>query len=118
MGNLNIDPADGAGLRDALHALLAHPALQDPRPASAGGAAAATAQGGANAGHAGDPAMDTADFRDDPGPGNLRVDYILPSADLRVTASGVLWPPPDDPFAETVAAAARHRLVWVDIALD
>ncbi len=118
MGNFNLDPADGEGRRDALAALLAHPALTDPAPRSQGGAAAAARQGGANARHAGDPALDTADFRDDPGPGNLRVSYILPSSGLRVTASGILWPLPDDPFAETVAAAAPHRLVWVDLALD
>jgi hypothetical protein len=117
LGNLNVDPADGAGRRDALVALLAHPALQDPRPASAGAAAAAAAQGGANARQRGDPATDTADFRDDRGPGNLRLSYILPSADLRVLASGVLWPLPGDPLAAAVAAASRHRLVWVDLAL-
>lgn len=116
MGNLNLDPADGEGRRDALAALLAHPALTDPAPRSAGGAAAA-AQGGANARHAGDPARDTADFGDDPGPGNLRVDYILPSAGLTVAGSGVLWPAPEDPLSGPVGAAARHRLVWVDIAL-
>ncbi|MFN3641796.1 MAG: endonuclease/exonuclease/phosphatase family protein [Gemmobacter sp.] len=114
MGNANLDPEDGEGRRDALRALLAHPGLTDPAPASAGGAAAA-AQGGANRLHRGDPARDTADFRDDPGPGNLRVDYVLPSAGLAVAGSGVIWPLPDDPFAEAVAAASRHRLVWVDI---
>lgn len=117
MGNANLDPADGAGYRGAIAALLAHPAVQDPAPAGAGGAAAAAAQGGANADHRGDPARDTADFRDAGGTGNLRVDYVLPSADLRVTGAGVLWPAPDDPLAAAVAAAGRHRLVWVDIAL-
>jgi hypothetical protein len=117
MGNANLDPFDGAGDRAAIAALLAHPAVQDPAPASAGGAAAAAAQGGANAGHRGDPARDTADFRDAGGPGNLRVDYVLPSAELTVAGSGVLWPGPDDPLAAAVEAAGRHRLVWVDIAL-
>ena len=80
LGNLNLDPLDGAGERAAMAALLAHPRLQDPRPASAGGAAAAGT--GVNGGHDGDPALDTADWRDDDGPGNLRVDYVLPSAEL------------------------------------
>lgn len=50
-----------------------------------------------------------ADWRD-PEPGNLRVDYILPSSALVVLDSGIEWVdgPPDDPF--------RHGLVWVDIA--
>ena len=109
LGNLNLDPADGAGERGAVAALLAHPRLQDPRPASTGGAAAATP------GQSGDPALDTADWRDD-GPGNLRVDYVLPSADLAVPAAGVFWPAPGSPLAEAAHASA-HRLVWVDVAL-
>jgi hypothetical protein len=116
-GNANLDPADGAGERGAIVALLAHPAVQDPAPAGTGGADAAAAQGGVNRTHAGDPALDTADFRDADGPGNLRVDYVLPSADLAVTGAGVLWPPPGDPLAAAVEAAGRHRLVWLDIAL-
>lgn len=109
LGNLNLDPSDGAGLRGAIGALLAHPRLQDPRPASAGGAAAATP------GHAGDPALDTADWREE-GPGNLRVDYVLPSADLVVAGAGVVWPAAGDPLADAAAATA-HRLVWVDLTL-
>lgn len=117
VGNANLDPMDGEGRREALRALLSDPRLQDPGPASAGGAAAAAIQGGANAGHRGDPALDTVDWRDAPGPGNLRVAHVLPSADLAVVGAGVLWPLPDDPMAETVARASRHRLVWVDLLL-
>jgi hypothetical protein len=108
LGNANLDPVDGEGRREAIRALLDDPRLQDPRPASAGGRAAA------NADHVGDPALDTADW-DDPVPGNLRVDYVLPSADWRVTGAGVLWPE-RGPLAEAVARAGPHRLVWVDIA--
>jgi hypothetical protein len=123
LGDLNLDPADGDGHREAIRRLLGHARLQDPGPASAGGAAAA-AQGGANAGHAGDPALDTADFSDRGdrgGPGNLRVDFVLPSRDLEVVASGVFWPAPDDALAGLVAerrderASSDHRLVWVDV---
>ena len=109
LGNLNLDPADGAGQRPTIAGLLGHPRLRDPRPASAGGRLAASP------GHAGDPALDTADWRED-GPGNLRVDYVLPSADLRVAGSGVFWPEPGAPLADE-AAATPHRLVWVDLAL-
>lgn len=110
LGNLNADPMDGAGRREAIASLLANPHLQDPRPASRGGAAAASP------GHAGPPDLDTADW-DEAGPGNLRVDYVLPSADLTVTASGVFWPEPGAPLAPEAAAASPHRLVWVDIAM-
>jgi hypothetical protein len=112
MGNANLDPADGSGLHDAMAGLLADPRIQDPQPSSAGGLAAA------DSGQAGDPALDTADWPDDK-PGNLRVDYILPAAGLRVTGAGVFWPAPDDPNAALLGsdglAAGPHRLVWVDL---
>lgn len=109
-GISNIDPVDGDGRHAVMERLLADDRLQDPEPMSAGGPLAA------NPDHAGDPAFDTADF-DDPEPGNLRVDYVLPDASLRVIDSGVIWPAPGEPMAETVATASRHRLVWVDIDL-
>jgi hypothetical protein len=116
LGNLNADPHDGAGHREAIASLLAHPRLQDPRPASPGAAAAA------DPGHAGPPALDTADWPggDGPGengPGNLRTDYVLPTRDLAVAASGVAWPAPGAPLAAAAAMASAHRLVWVDLAL-
>lgn len=110
-GDANLDPEDGEGRPEALRALIAR--AQDPRPASAGGAAAA--RDGANARQRGDPALDTADWPEADGPGNLRVDLVLPSRDLTVRAAGVLWPAPGAPLAEVVAAASRHRLVWVDV---
>nr|WP_239995026.1 endonuclease/exonuclease/phosphatase family protein [Rhodosalinus sediminis] len=106
LGNANLDPVDGEGRHAAIRALLTDPRLQDPRPESAGARAAA------DAAHAGDPALDTADWD---GPGNLRVHYVLPSADWRVTGAGVLWPEAGAP-AEAAAAAGPHRLVWVDLA--
>lgn len=120
LGDLNADPADGDGLRQGIVGLLADPRLTDPHPVSAGGAAAAAAQGGTNTRHRGDPARDTADWRDDArGPGNLRVDYVLPSAALRVTGAGVHWPAPGQPgFALTgdgAPVSSDHRLVWVDV---
>lgn len=117
-GSANLDPHDGLGDRAAIAALLADPRLQDPAPRSEGAAAASATQGGVNATQTGDPAFDTADWGDDPGyPGNLRVDYILPSADWQVLGSGVFWPAPGAPLAERAASASRHALVWVDVAL-
>ncbi len=101
LGDANLDPIDGDGRQDAIRTLLAHPALQDPAPTSAGAAALGDA-------------TDTADW-DEPRPGNLRVDYVLPSASLTVTGAGVFWP--EGGGGEIAAAASRHRLVWVDLAL-
>lgn len=117
IGDANLDAADGEGRPQALRALLAHPALQDPAPRSTGGALASAAQGGPNAVQVGDPALDTADWAETGDLGNRRVDYVLPSAALTVTAAGVVWPAPGEPLAEAAAAASRHHLVWVDITL-
>lgn len=116
LGDFNLDPLDGAGEGFAATRLTAHPRLQDPAPASAG-AVEAAGQGGANARHRGAPALDTADWRDDGGPGNLRVDYLLPSAEIEVLAAGVFWPAPDDPQAALLEDGPAHRLVWADIRL-
>lgn len=113
LGDLNSDPADGDSRREALNALLSHPRVQDPSPQSAGARIAAESDGGANASHVGDAALDTADFSDGR-VGNLRVDYALPSANLTVVDAGVFWPGPDEPFAE-LADVSDHHLVWVDV---
>ncbi|HMO85403.1 MAG TPA: hypothetical protein PKC18_10835, partial [Lacipirellulaceae bacterium] len=62
------------------------------------------------------------DAADDPAPGNLRLDYVLPSADLSVAAAGVFWPDPADPLAPLTAGtrnpvSSDHRLVWIDVPL-
>ncbi len=106
LGQTSLDPADGEGRPAALRALLAHPALQDPRPRGA--------TGRVDPGHKGDPALDTAMYD---GLGGLRVEVILPSADLVVEGAAVLWPPEKDPLAIALVTASRHRPLWVDIAL-
>lgn len=112
LGGLNLDPVDGAGRSDALLRLLSDPRVQDVQPASSAGRQVSEQQGGVNNTHRGDPALDTADWPDQPGrPGNMRVDYVLPSNDLTVINSGVHWPADG-----TADAASTHRLVWVDIA--
>ena len=116
-GDANLDPQDGDGRPGALTALLAHPRLQDPRPSDPEGARRAT-QGDANARHRGDPARDTADWDDGPGgPGNLRVDYVLPSADWSVTGAGITWPP-ERPAGADKGPWPRHGVVWVDLEGD
>lgn len=115
LGDANLDPIDGDGRAGALADLLADPRVQDVRPESDGGREAATRQAGVNATQRGDAATDTADWPDEGGPGNLRVDYVLPSAGLTVLDAGVWWPKPGDPDLVAVEAASHHRLVWVDL---
>lgn len=122
LGDLNSDPLDGDSRKPAIRALLTHKSVYDPKPQSPGGTAAAKAQGGANLSHQGDAAHDTSDWRDKGGPGNLRVDYVLPSRDLTVSASGVYWPAPGEQGHDLVGTGRKnissdHRLVWVDISL-
>ena len=107
-GSATMDPNDSDGRPDALRALLADPALQDPEPRSSGGADAPTQD------HVTDSALDTVDWPA-PGPGRLRVDYVLPSADLTVAGTGVFWPLPSQPGHDAALSASRHRLVWVDV---
>jgi hypothetical protein len=95
LGEHKLDPADGDGRPDAIRALLAHPALRDPAPRGP-----ALAQ---DAAHRGDPALDTALYA--PPLGALRMDVVLPSADLSITAAGL----------GALTDASRHRPVWVDI---
>jgi Endonuclease/Exonuclease/phosphatase family len=127
LGDMNADPFDGDSVETAIRQLLDNPAVDDSlRPASAGGPEQAALQGRANESHRGDPAFDTADFAD-AGPGNLRVDYALPSAEgLAPRAAGVFWPQSDDPLFPLVGAfdpslpggfpGSDHRLVWMDVA--
>ena len=115
-GDLNADPMDGDSVPGAARQLTEHPLVNaSVTPESEGGAAAAAAQGGANTGQRGDPRFDTADFGDDVA-GNLRVDYVLPSAGLKVTGAGVFWPVEGEPGAALIDAS-DHRLVWVDVVL-
>ncbi len=51
--------------------------------------------------------------------GGMRVDYLLPSAEVTVTGGGVFWPDADsDPDGHRLASeASDHRLVWIDLAV-
>lgn len=112
LGGANLDLEDGDGRPQALAALIADPRLSDPLPLSEGGRQAANPE------HRGDPAADTARY-DDP-PGNLRIDYLLPSSDIAVEASGVFWPEAGSPAALALGPPEdwpRHSIVWADLAL-
>lgn len=90
LGDQNSDPVDGDSVPGSIGRLLDNPRAQDPAPTSES-----------------ENGTDTADFAD-PIPGNLRVDYALPSSDLTVTDSRVYWP-------NATEHPSDHRLVWVDL---
>lgn len=121
-GDYNADPYDGDSRDAAINQLLDHPRVSTQMvPHSEGAVEASEVQGGANEAHVGDPAHDTADFNDNPEPGNLRVDYVLPSRSLPVRDAGVFWPTSDDPHFDLVGTfpfpTSDHRLVWTDVRL-
>ncbi|TQS70456.1 endonuclease/exonuclease/phosphatase family protein [Rhodobacteraceae bacterium] len=105
LGRANLDPERGQGRRSAMRRLLQDARIQDMSPRSSGGALV------------GHPAA-TADYPAD-GAGPLRLDYILPAADITAYASGIVWPETaldgqKDPPRK--AANSIHKMVWVDIA--
>ena len=110
LGAANLDPVDGEGYHEAILALLTDPRLQDVAPRRPVGPMVDSP------GQSGDPALDTVAWPS-PDPGHRRVNYVLPSADWVVKDAGVYWPSDGDPMADTVAAASRHRMVWVDLEL-
>jgi hypothetical protein len=123
MGDLNADPEDGDSTDYAARQLADHPLVSSAAaitapPWSYGGAEQAQLQGGANNSHVGDPRYDTADWSDT-GSGNLRADYVLPSATLDILDAGVFWPLTTDPLFPLVGVypfpSSDHRLVWVDV---
>jgi hypothetical protein len=118
-GDLNNDPLDGDGIHDAINSLLSNPQVNTSfTPTSLGGPEDAANAGGANATHLGDPMFDTADFNP-ANPGNLRADYVLPSADLDILGGGIFWPLQADPLSALTGnfpfPSSDHRLVYVDV---
>ncbi len=115
-GDLNCDPVDGDTKPVGISLLLNHPKINGSlRPLSTGAAESARKNAELNRTQQGDAATDTADFSGD-GQGNLRVDYVLPSRELKVVDTGVFWPASNEPLAPSITAT-DHRLVWIDIAL-
>ncbi len=130
-GDYNADPNDGDSYEFSIRPLLANPAVNTlTTPASEGGIGAATDpdnNGAANAKHVSDPKHDTADFSD-AGPGNLRVDYVLPSANVSIKDSGVFWPAADaaerplvgefnQPDLFSGLPSSDHKAVYVDVVI-
>jgi 3-phytase len=126
-GDQNSDPFDGDSIPGSAQLLLDHPRVNASNPPDSVGAVQQSGlQGQLNLTHDGNPAFDTADFGDAPtgpaaGPGNLRVDYVLPSRNIRILDSAVFWPRTDEPFFNLVGVfpfpSSDHKLVWVDVSL-
>lgn len=112
-GDNNSDPVDGDSVPGAIDQLLDAPRVIETRPVSEGAVLAGQQQGGANVSHRGDPRYDTADFNDT-APGNLRVDYVLPSKGLIPWRAQVFWPAPDSALAR-LNDTSDHHLVRVDV---
>ena len=100
----------------AIAALLDAEAIHDPAPESAGAVATGA-----------DPATATLVARDEDGLQLIRSDYVLPSAGLPATASGVFWPADGQLGSHLTrfthadgdtGRAAERRLVWTDLGLD
>ena len=122
LGDYNADPNDGNSWPDAIDQLLGSTRVVDPLPASEGAVEAAKLQGGDNDAHVSDPRNDTADFAE-PTPGNLRVDYVLPSVGaMTVKNASVFWPTKDDPLyrltGEYPFPTSDHRLVQVTVEIE
>jgi len=122
MGDQNADPFDGDSIPGAIQQILNDPLVNTTvSPASLGGPDAAERQGSNNLTQLSDPAYDTADFGEAEfgGPGNLRVDYVLPSTNLEITEAGVFWPTADGENFDLVGdfpfPSSDHRLVFADV---
>jgi len=113
-GDLNADPVDGDSSNKAILQLLEHPKVDAScEPLSTGAEEASKIQAGKNLEQKGNPAADTGDFNDKY-TGNMRIDYVLPSATLKVAGCGVFWPAQDEP-GHDLSDVSDHHLVWLDI---
>ncbi|MCP5144894.1 MAG: endonuclease/exonuclease/phosphatase family protein [Gammaproteobacteria bacterium] len=130
-GDYNADPNDGDSFANAISQLLSDPLINVSfTPESPGGTLAAVDpdnNGNTNASHIGDPRFDTGDFND-AAPGNLRVDYVLPSSNVDMLGGGVFWPTEADADRPLVGEfgqpglfsgmpSSDHKAVFVDVAI-
>ncbi len=121
VGDYNADPEDGDSTNNAILQLLNHRAIDTTlTPGSVGGREDSKLEGQSNGSHTGNAALDTGDFNP-AGPGNLRIDYVLPShKHLTPKCGGVFWPQEKDTTRYLVGngfptVSSDHRLVWLDI---
>jgi endonuclease/exonuclease/phosphatase family metal-dependent hydrolase len=107
LGDQNSDPVRGDKPYGpmAIQLLLTHSRVQDPKPTSTGAASSSNPR-------------NLSDFLPYKTSEFGRLDYALPSKNLKVTGSGVFWPAAGEDGAELVAtrqSSSDHRMVWVDL---
>ncbi len=115
MGDMNADPVDGDSYQNAIAQLLDHEKVNQEVsrgsriPASDGALEDYRKLDHRNRTGQGNPDYHTSIYR-------LRIDYVLPSADLEVTGSGVFWPHSreDSHYLVDGKIPSDHRFVWVD----
>ena len=116
-GDMNADENDGDSTDNAASLLTNNRRINNSNPPkSSGGKYYSQTQGGVNLKQKGNAEFDTSDFGDS-NVGNLRLDYCLPSANLKMKSSGVFWPKPNESGANLIDAT-DHRLVWLDLQVD
>ena len=102
MGDMNAAPGDEESLEAANEYLLDNEDFDgQPLPTSPGGAEAGA---------------ETATIED-----GLTLDYVLPSPDLDVEESDVVWPTAEtasEGLLGAVETASDYRLIWADLAVD
>jgi endonuclease/exonuclease/phosphatase family metal-dependent hydrolase len=114
LGDMNADPHDGDATDAAISQLLHCINIQDTEPSSSGAVEATAVFPKFNVSHLGRPRLDTYQSPPDKGPGNLRLDYVLPAKGIRVKDSGVFWPIKDNKRSQLINAS-DHRMVYVDM---
>ena len=129
LGDYNADPLDGDSRDSAIDQILDNALVTGSATDAAitpEGEGSLDNLGGVNAGHTGNAAFDTADFgfnaadpAEDVAPGNLRVDYVLPSANGIAYVDGqVVWPADGTDYAAVTSyPTSDHRMVWADLKL-
>lgn len=114
LGDLNADPLDGDSYNGAINQLLNSQTINQE---VSNGKWIPFSKGGENYNKKptdkGNPGHDTAFF-------GARIDYVLPSKDLKVNGSGVFWPAVGEDLHEIVKGkgASDHLLVWVDLLVE
>ncbi len=122
LGTLNSDPRDYHA--EAIRQLTEHERIDNTTiPLSYGAYEQAKKDGGANKaqGPRKYAKFDTADLADKGknAPGNLRLDYVLPSSNRPLASAEVFWKTENNLFHPLmVDSDTNHRLVWGDVIIE
>ncbi|MCX6234506.1 MAG: endonuclease/exonuclease/phosphatase family protein [Bacteroidetes bacterium] len=116
MGDMNADPVAGDSYDHAINQLLLHAKVNQQAttgrfvPSSLGSFENSLQNEGKDDEDKGNPWHDTSWW-------GLRIDYIIPSKDIKVSKSGVFWPSSSDSLYYLIKdkAASDHLMVWMDI---